>query len=75
MLSLMDTMVSLVVKSYRNSLVSYTFEYIWKWMYIRTQHSLLVGVSDTLVENKKYQMACAASEGIKAGEQKGLGDL
>ena len=44
-------------------------------MYIRTQHSLLVGVSDTLVENKKYQMACAASEGIKAGEQKGLGDL
>ena len=33
---------------YGNSLVLYAFEYIWKWMYIRTQRALAVGVSDIL---------------------------
>lgn len=36
-------------KSYGNSLVLYAFEYIWKWMYIRTQRTLVVGASDSFL--------------------------
>ena len=46
MLSLMDTEVSLVIKVLWKCIsLIYTFEYIWKWMYIRTQRALAVGVS------------------------------
>ena len=47
MLSLMDTEVSLVIKVLWKCIsLIYTFEYIWKWMYIRTQRALAVGVSE-----------------------------